>query len=280
MYKLARLLKALSYHPNIKYRTAITIVFTGIGLYVNYFRLQVFCQPVLWASLYMGIFLTVLIIFPFVKDTFVKKILYFILGAGTLCCLYCIIFLADPWEHFTGYIYYTLLILLFGAGLLAFLPVYYLLHVLNYMQQGSATDKRIFICGILMPLIPLFIYLNEFSAHYKVINSAIKSNNITLIPADRISERILGIGFKYHTKIEYLYDGWRPPIHDPFLNIGLWIFGDSYYPFHAILYYKQVFPELPIQANCVCAYTKDGMSYLKDSAYFKQVYMPGNKSRK
>ncbi|MBN9481948.1 MAG: hypothetical protein J0H46_01235 [Bacteroidetes bacterium] len=280
MNKFTRLLKTLSYHPNLKFRTLITITVTIIGLYINYFRLQVFCRPVFWASLYMGIFFTALIFFPFVKNTFLKKGLYFILGAGTLCCIYCIIFLADPWEHFTGYIFFILLILFFGAGLLAFLPVYYLWHVLNYMRQGNTADKRIFIYGILTPLLPLFIYLSNFSMHYKLINLAIKSNNIAIIPADRISERILGIGFKYHTKINYLYDGWRPPIHDPLLNIGLWIFSKSYYPYHAIPYYKQVFPELPLQANCVCAYTKDGLSYLTDTAYFNQAYNPGIKSRK
>ncbi|MGB1031852.1 MAG: hypothetical protein ACPGWM_04520, partial [Flavobacteriales bacterium] len=34
------------------------------------------------------------------------------------------------------------------------------------------------------------------------------------------NERIIGMHFIYHTKI-CEFDGWRPPLHDPLLNVGL-----------------------------------------------------------
>jgi hypothetical protein len=37
-----------------------------------------------------------------------------------------------------------------------------------------------------------------------------------------MTEKILGMHFIYHT--EYCpYDGWRPPIHEPILVIGMWL---------------------------------------------------------
>jgi hypothetical protein len=85
-------------------------------------------------------------------------------------------------------------------------------------------------------------------------------------------ERILGMHFKYHTRELIGIDGWRPPLHDPAMVIGLWSLGrQDPLPLRLderIALYRQVFPSRNPQADCVCA-LGDGEGY-RGSAWFSQ----------
>ncbi|MGD1847891.1 MAG: hypothetical protein ACFB10_21055 [Salibacteraceae bacterium] len=72
-----------------------------------------------------------------------------------------------------------------------------------------------------------------------------------------LSELLLGAHWKYHTQL-CLYDGWRPPYHDPTLVMSTWLFhftdGFEYWytlPQSAALY-QILFPEQPVQFQCRC----------------------------
>jgi hypothetical protein len=71
-----------------------------------------------------------------------------------------------------------------------------------------------------------------------------------------MNEKILGMHFIYHTRTT-IYDGWRPPVHEPLLIVGMWLNGNKD-PLQVSLetrlrLYKQTFPNRPVKLNCSCA---------------------------
>ena len=107
-----------------------------------------------------------------------------------------------------------------------------------------------------------------------------------------MTERMLGMHFKYHTSF-CSFDGWRPPLHDPLIVVAAWlnfsfignpsaktfrktlVLGYPASPFIAmgpwqlknrIAAYQLVFPGKPIQEACSCA---EGYSsyYLNDPLF-------------
>lgn len=70
-------------------------------------------------------------------------------------------------------------------------------------------------------------------------------------------ERMLGAHWKYHTRI-CLYDGWRPPFHDPVLVMGRTMSGSwaglsRFTNSGNLALYQQAFPEHSLQFDCKCA---------------------------
>jgi len=176
-------------------------------------------------------------------------------------------FLADPWENYSGYLVFAALIFLFGIGLLAFIPFYLLWHIYQYYHAANKLQKSLFAIGAVLPFLALAVYLPVFGKNYRSFEESVNANSVETLAPNYFSERLMGIGFKYHTKLEYLNDGWRPPLHDPFLNMGLWVYADSYYPFSSLKrqgYYKLLFPNLKLRTRCPCSYSYDGMGYFRE----------------
>ena len=65
-----------------------------------------------------------------------------------------------------------------------------------------------------------------------------------------MTERVLGMHFRYHTSF-CIYDGWRPPLHDPAMVIGTRLGGGD--PLHdmsleeRLALYHKVFPNNPVK---------------------------------
>ena len=295
MRKLVNGIGRFCFHPNIARRTLTTFIYCTIGILLNFYAFQVFCRPVTYAANLCIAFYLAILILPFIKNKIIKIPFYFILGTGIPICLYCMIFIYDPWgglNAFLGNLFIAFIFFL-GLGIFAFIPVYLLYNIYKYFREAGKLGRTLVIVGCLTPLIILSIYLAQFKTNYNRYMNAYKKYGNTdsfanAIPANYFTERFLGIGFKYHTKLS-LYDGWRPPLNDPFINIGLWIYGKSYYTppvspyyyytnlrpgsnyqhfnptlYHKIKFYHQLFPKLPIRANCPCSYTRDGLSYFND----------------
>ena len=85
------------------------------------------------------------------------------------------------------------------------------------------------------------------------------------------TEKILGMYFIYHTSFDIVDDGWRPPIHEPLLIMGLFYTGyeDPLKKLslkeRAILYHK-IFPENKIKQECSCG--KVGDKYYFTDEFF------------
>lgn len=104
-----------------------------------------------------------------------------------------------------------------------------------------------------------------FNYQYKTALTSIdnlKKSNFTTLDKNFMTEKILGMYFKYHTEI-CVYDGWRPPLHEPALVIGQWFNGrqDPLSPDghrklelkERIALYKKFFPDEKFKLNCSCA---------------------------
>jgi len=288
---------------------AITIIYLGIGVYVNFFVLQVFCVPVFYAACIWVAFFVAITMLPFVKKNILKWLCYFFSGTGVFICSYCILFLGGPF--LLGYVLYFLFILFLGAGLLAFIPIYFLVHIRMYYKQALEIERKILIAGIIAPFVALAIYLVSFynysnKIHLLSTRSKNKNEFFQNIPKTYFTERYLGLHWKYHTCLEAIDDGWRPPLHDSFLNITLWLGGsrlmhsnhpyfenstwwprdrfdfdkNSYWPVYneeSIKYYHRVFPEMALKENCPCSYCRNGLEYLSailDSVSHNPFYNP------
>jgi len=78
-----------------------------------------------------------------------------------------------------------------------------------------------------------------------------------------MTEKIIGMHFIYHTRIEMIYDGWRPPKHEPILVIGMWLnHGVEQLKVNLkkrLTLYKKYFTEKQYKFNCSC-----GIMYSSD----------------
>jgi len=273
------------FHPNIRKRTLITSILCGLALFCNFFVLQIYCRPVNYAAAMCSAFFAAIVLMPFLHQKYIRSAAYLLIGSGIPICLYCIIFLADPYERFGGYLSQNILrialFLSFRMALTAYAPLYLLWHIYCYVRLGTRAEKLLTLSGCAIPIIAFVFYLYPFCANYNLYMRAWNKYGNTqqfadALPRNYFTERFLGIGFLYHTKLNVIYDGWRPPLHDPFVNAALWIYSkgaDGYYPppfywkttiIPKEIYYHHLFPDLPLKANCPCNYTADGMSYFRE----------------
>jgi hypothetical protein len=270
---VARFFKNLFFHNKPIVRTVITLLFCGFALFHNFYLLQVFCIPVWWAQVACVCFIISLLVYPFAGAGLQTWLAAF-LGLGVPICLYCILFLIDFWESspmfYLGYFVGTLF---YGFGLAAFLPLYLLWHVYKYTRQSTQHERKMILYGAALPVLCFAVYILPFKRNFDKITQAYAADSsrthfLSHIPVNYFSERMLGTGFKYHTKLCYWYDGWRPPLHDPFYNTALLIFSDTHYPFkslkHRIDCYRQLFPNERVRINCRCSksYIMGGQHYL------------------
>ena len=90
------------FHPNIRKRTLITSILCGLALFCNFFVLQIYCRPVNYAAAMCSAFFAAIVLMPFLHQKYIRSAAYLLIGSGIPICLYCIIFLADPYERFGG----------------------------------------------------------------------------------------------------------------------------------------------------------------------------------
>jgi hypothetical protein len=265
------------FHKNIRTRAIISSLYLLAGIIVNFWLLQVYCMPVWWAAICFVLSVCACIAFPFFKSPIAIRAASFFLGVGVFVFAYCHAFLwglnamgiSAPVAALQILVFYLLCILLLGSGLLAFLPAYFLFHIYKYYRSG--VNRRMFWLGLLLPLTATGIYLHGFKRSLSNFKSAYATSPypyliVPKLKPDFYTERILGIGIKYHTTLEFVNDGWRPPLHDPLLNISLQFYGNTYFPFPMLdraKYYKMLFPDKPLRVWCPCSYSRDGKSYFE-----------------
>jgi hypothetical protein len=232
---------------------------------------QVFCQPVLWASVAILFFLVAFLAWPFVPEKLIvlKHLLLFIHGIGFCICVYCIYF--EP-----GLYFFSTILILVGIGIFGLAPIIFLVQICFRIFKSKIKFGWIsFLAGILMILSFQFY----FSLQYKALLTEIEKIPLTdrtpeklaaQLPKNYMSERFAGTHFRYHTAF-CIYDGWRPPLHDPFLVISRWLYPEvdlSISNFHLedrINMYRKMFPDKNAYADCYCAdFNGDAKSYPKN----------------
>jgi hypothetical protein len=251
---------------------------------------QVFCRPVAWATVVLVLAFAPLVTYNLIRDRLGRgrKVVLFLFGIAACICLYCIVFLS--YLNIVGLLSLVFIPfeLLrnghFGAPLvlpLASLPIFFSIQLLVITLGRGATrlDRKHFGMGVGLCLAFALVMTAWFNLHYSVVRNAWIANSTEEVPRNYMTERMLGMHFKYHLSF-CEYDGWRPPLHDPSIVVAVWLTAPfrsdlnydglmpgkyrwTYHLDERIAAYKAVFPELPLRQSCSCA-MRYRRSYLND----------------
>ncbi|NVK03719.1 MAG: hypothetical protein HWD92_02805 [Flavobacteriia bacterium] len=232
-------------------------------LALNYF-FQAFCVPTTWAAITIAICFLNSALAPLLLETRYKYVSSFIAGISFLLFLYTVVFLGELGHSF------GILMILFGIGLGVLVPYFFMAQILwkNLLKTTNSGVKSAFVLGMGCAFTMAFLGTKNYREAVKDIRE-FQASNYTELNQTFMTEKILGMHFKYHTKY-YPYDGWRPPLHEPLLVIGLWS-NDLQDPLPVDLktrvrLYRQFFPDKPVQLNCSCA-LKGRNAYKKASLF-------------
>lgn len=267
----------------------LNISLAAAAYWANEYWIQGFCQPVAWAGWVVASTTAAFLLWPWLKKiTGLNYLLIFLMGVHFTVCVYCVLFIG-PWQIIT-----TFLLCFLVFPLLLWLPVVFGLQAVRYALTSRLPGAAvIFVLGV-VALLPAQWWVEQ---QYQEIEAAVAklppiqrhqaSALVKVVPRSYIAERLAGALFKYHNYEEMVFDGWRPPLHDPLVNVSLWwragrdanpLLVERWHPeWHTMAgdindqaaFYHQLFPTLPIKVNCVCNHSNDGESY--------RQWVPGTK---
>lgn len=211
---------------------------------------QAFCIPTRWALLVLAICFANTILFPLWKRTTFAPFSSFISGISFCVFAYCIVFM-EAWNLF-GW-----LALIIGLGFVLIIPQFFLVQLIwhHLIRPVSASARYWFLSALLLCLVTALYIRYDYQRALIAIEKLEKSN-YTVLEKNYMTEKILGMHFRYHTRILLLIDGWRPPIHDPILVMGMWL-NDRNDPLDVSLatrleLYKRFFPDKAYKLDCSC----------------------------
>ena len=244
---------------------------------------QYFCRPVPWASVALVVAFLPVVLYPLLKErlrTF-RAPVFFMLGIAACICVYCIVFIGmmDPRM--------MLLVPLFAiwqpVAALVLLPHFLLAQIIFHLVTSIERRRwrKFFASGVGLCLASALLMAVWFNRSYPSVQAALDDpvRNAAMVKPSYMTERMLGMHFKYHMSL-CLFDGWRPPLHDPLLVVATWLNfsfmdnpsaktfrktlfrGSPGSPFvtmtplylqNRITAYQLVFPGKPVKEDCSCA---------------------------
>jgi hypothetical protein len=231
------------------------VLITLLILLNTYF--QAFCVPTTWTIIVLIICFTNTILYPIIDKTKFVPLTSFINGVTLFVFIYSVIFLEEM--NLIG-----LVMVIFGLGLATFIPHFLIIQLIwkNLIKPTVKTSRYYFLAAIIL-CIGTVLYIGQ--DYKKAINSIekFKSSGYTKLDKNFMTEKILGMHFIYHTRIEMIYDGWRPPKHEPIMVIGMWL-NNRIDPLNVKLekrleLYKTFFPDNKYKFDCSC-----GLQYSED----------------
>lgn len=248
---------------------------------------QLFCRPVKWAAIVLVVTILPVATHNLYRDRITNgnAPVFFLFGIAACVCVYCILFLG-----FMNLIALPVAFMGLPLALLAYLPHFLLVQILFHRSRSpQLAARRAFWVGVALCMGVVLFMSAWFRVEHSAVETAIAdSDRSTYVEPSYMTERMLGLHFKYHTALN-LFDGWRPPLHDPLIVTAMWLnypFMDSPsarafrknllrygWPFLStgpwqiedrIAAYKRVFPTRPIREDCSCG-TRHRRSYLDDA---------------
>jgi hypothetical protein len=290
MTRLRRFLQWL--RPRLPY---LNVLLAGAAYWANEYVAQVFCQPVEWAAWALLLSVGAFLLWPLLGSLpgGVRYAALFLQGALVPICVYCVIFI-HPGALVVGALFFFLLL-----PVLAWVPVVFAGQAARRAWRSELPGARV-VFGLGM--VPLLVAQGWAERQYRAVEAAVAqlpaeqrrqpAALTRVVPRNYIAERLAGTLFMYHN-YEDDNDGWRPPLHDPLVNVSLWSRGGMDYNLNygrnnvrmanpllvyywdagkgmmtgslesQVTLYHDLFPELPIKADCTCNHTYDGESYLE-----------------
>jgi hypothetical protein len=254
---------------------------------------QFFCVPVAWAVVVLILFAFSMVLYPFFeKESWIKKGIAFVQGVGFLVCIYCILFynfegllMAVICSILGVFLYTFASILTFfllkiakkdykkeryvaniaPMSFLVFtvlLPYFWLIQIIiQFFKNDEIYHKKMYF-GLFSMLFITFFFVKAYKnvlnnrAYIAQENEVVIQNLQANFCENYMLERAIGWALVYHTEI-CIYDGWRPPMHDPFLVVSDWIWrqGEPLTPNfdEKIKLYKKFYPNVSYKKSCSCA---------------------------
>ena len=246
-------------------------ILLAISCYVaNQYFVQGFCQPVPWARWVLLLSVGAFLAWPWLKQVAgLNYVLALLQGTVLLVCVYCACFAGQ----------YLLMTLLFGFllfPLILWIPVVFAMQVLRRIRASPLPGVWwAFAAGML----PLLLAQGWALRQYQQVATAVSilppsqrnqpESLLPVVPRNYMAERLAGQLFKYHALANIIDDGWRPPLHDPLVNVCLWVNSATGYTAPLTIgdintqaaFYHQLFPNELVKVDCVCAEETDGKRY-------------------
>lgn len=218
-------------------------------LVISNWYFQAFCIPTTWTIIVLAICFVNTIISPLFTDTRIAPISSFISGISLFVFLYCVLFL--EWMNTVAFP-----LILIGIGLVLLIPHFFIVQLVwrNGFKPRVKNVRYSFLTAIVLCIGTVLFVGNEYKKAMNEIEK-FESSNFTVLEKNFMTEKILGMHFIYHTRID-IYDGWRPPKHEPILVVGMWM-NNRIDPLNVDLasrlaLYKQFFPENKYKFECSC----------------------------
>ena len=223
----------------------LNIILIAISIWLNITYNGGFCVFVPWAMVVQIICFVNMVTFTWMEKTSLWWFNAFICGISTGVFFY--------WVFFSG-----ILVILFPVSILFI----FLLVWRNVKHPVRKQSRPWYFAGITVCVVFAIVSAILFSTAAKKIR---RGEYDTKNP---MTERILGMHFRYHTRI-CIFDGWRPPLHDPAMVIGMRLTGDND-PLEGMTLesrlqlYHEVYPSLPVKNHCACSLESAENGYFED----------------
>lgn len=218
------------------------LVLVVLTICFNLFSNGLFCVFVPWAMVIQVICLINIVTFTWLENTRFWQLNALICGISACVFFYWIMFL-EEWLFFFP------------------VPIWFLFLLIwrNLVHPVRKHIRAWYFMGITICVIASILFTILFSAAAK------KVQHEEYDTSNPMTERILGMHFLYHTRACF-FDGWRPPLHDPAMVIGMRLIGDKD-PLEGmtlesrVALYHKIYPSRPVIARCACTI---GSGYFDD----------------
>ena len=225
--------------------TIVNAILIAVSVLMNVTFNGGFCVFVPWAMILQIICFINIITFIWVERTRFWQVNALICGISTGVYAYWVLFL--------------------GLGILLFpVPIWFLFLLIrkNVVHPVRKVVRIWYFSGVTLCVVGAIVSAVLFSSAAKKIRHGEYDTK------NPMTERILGMHFRYHTRI-CPYDGWRPPLHDPAMVLGMRLTGDKD-PLEGmtlesrLVLYHTVYPSHPVKEDCACSIDSKYGGYFDD----------------
>jgi hypothetical protein len=207
-----------------------------------------FCRPVLWAAVVQGISFVNIITFTWLERTRLRGLNALLCGISTGVYTY--------WSLFLG-----------GWVVVMPVPLWFLL-LLVWRNLVNPVAKGIRLWYVVGMLLCVLLALGAGKS-YRASCDAYDRGEVP--DRNPMTERIAGMHFLYHTSF-CIYDGWRPPLHDPAMVLGMRLNKgrdplDGMSLEDRVARYHIMYPNRPVKARCACCKESKLNGYFSDTLW-------------
>ena len=204
-----------------------------------------FCRPVVWAAVVQGVSFLNIIFFTWLERTRIRGLNALLCGISTGVYTY--------WCLFLG-----------GWVVLMPVPLWFLLLLVwrNMVRPAVKHMRGWYVAGLLLCL----LFAVGCGMAYRTSCKAYDKGQVP--DHNPMTERIAGMHFLYHTSF-CIYDGWRPPLHDPAMVLGMRLNGGRDPLFgmsleDRVALYHSMYPSRPVKTRCACSKESERNGYFTD----------------